>query len=282
MRIVSINNKLSNDYRYGFNGYEKDDEVNGVTGGHLDFADYGYSPRLARRWNVDPKTATYAWQSPYAYAANSPILNVDVDGEGDVTYMILINEKTGKSAFIIIDNELKVDANHFVLHFKNKDGGIETVEVSQEAFFAMHKGISNEGKFSSQKFFTITEAGFKQSGTMYTGNGKVAKKENDGANIDGQSYIGDLLIMLGKVFNKSPKTPERLAPENEFKMSKKIASIIKEVGPDSPNRDVTPKIPTLKLDMSDPIFQTKTVLMNGKDQEIHFYKNSNGDEVQVN
>lgn len=71
----------SGSYRYGFNGYEKDDEVAG-NGNHVSFEDYGYNPRTARRWNIDPLWKAFPFQSPYVYALNNPIRFMDVDGEG--------------------------------------------------------------------------------------------------------------------------------------------------------------------------------------------------------
>jgi hypothetical protein len=65
------------DYRYGFGAHEKDDEVSG-NGNHLSFGDYGYDPRLGRRWNVDPMLKD--WESPFATFADNPIYYVDPNG----------------------------------------------------------------------------------------------------------------------------------------------------------------------------------------------------------
>ena len=66
-------------YRYGFGGHEKDDEIKG-DGNQLAFGDYGYDPRLGRRWCTDPLKHLYAPISPYSYALNNPILFTDTDG----------------------------------------------------------------------------------------------------------------------------------------------------------------------------------------------------------
>jgi len=69
--------KVLSAYRYGFNGQEKDDEVEGQ--GNSYTAEYWqYSSRLGRRWNIDPIVKIS--ESPYATFNNNPIYFVDVSG----------------------------------------------------------------------------------------------------------------------------------------------------------------------------------------------------------
>jgi RHS repeat-associated protein len=75
-------------YRYGFGGHEKDDEIAG-NGNHLSFGDFGYDPRIARRWNVDPKFKEIAGISPYTYALNNPIVYIDEDGKLPILPLLL-------------------------------------------------------------------------------------------------------------------------------------------------------------------------------------------------
>ena len=66
-------------YRYGYNGKEYDSEVYG----NANFYDYGlrmYDSRLCRFITVDPLTRKFAMLTPYQFASNSPILNIDLDG----------------------------------------------------------------------------------------------------------------------------------------------------------------------------------------------------------
>ena len=65
-------------YRYGFNGKEKDDNLGGQTS-----YDYGfriYNPSVGRFLSVDPLTSSYPWYTPYQFAGNDVIRNIDVDG----------------------------------------------------------------------------------------------------------------------------------------------------------------------------------------------------------
>jgi len=65
-------------YRYGFNGQEKDDEVSGA--GNTMTAEYWeYDTRLGRRWNLDPKPTVGI--SDYAAFGLNPILNNDPKGD---------------------------------------------------------------------------------------------------------------------------------------------------------------------------------------------------------
>ena len=79
-------------YRYGFNGHENDDEIKG-TGNHLSFGDYGYDPRLGRRWNLDP--VEQVGISPYATFNNNPIYFIDIDGQSPISVFAKAAIKAG-------------------------------------------------------------------------------------------------------------------------------------------------------------------------------------------
>ena len=68
-------------YRYGFNGKEKDDEAKGG-GNSYDFGARIYDCRLGVFLSIDPLASDYPFSSPYVYAANNPILYIDVLGMG--------------------------------------------------------------------------------------------------------------------------------------------------------------------------------------------------------
>ena len=62
------------DYRFGFNGQEKTDEISG-SGNHNTALFWEYDTRTGRRWNLDP--AGYPYQSHYSVNNNNPILFTD-------------------------------------------------------------------------------------------------------------------------------------------------------------------------------------------------------------
>jgi RHS repeat-associated protein len=69
----------SSEYRYGFNGQEKENELWGE--GNASFFKHRISDnRLGRFFSVDPLAAKYPSLSAYSFVANSPIMNLEVDG----------------------------------------------------------------------------------------------------------------------------------------------------------------------------------------------------------
>jgi len=80
------------DYRYGFGGMEKDNEVKGQGNSYTtEFRQY--DSRINRWLSKDPLSSNFPWQSPYISMSNNPILRIDPNGDSDGTY---IDEETGK------------------------------------------------------------------------------------------------------------------------------------------------------------------------------------------
>jgi RHS repeat-associated protein len=81
-------------YRYGFNGKEKDLETTSTS-----TYDYGfriYSPGLGKFLSVDPITASFPMLTPYQFASNSPIVAIDLDGlEAKIVHGIIFNNSEG-------------------------------------------------------------------------------------------------------------------------------------------------------------------------------------------
>ncbi len=94
-------------YRYGFNGKENDKEVVGTGQGTQDYGMRIYNPSLGKFLSVDPLTRYYPHLTPYQFASNNPILNIDLDGMEGVDYtknMVLTS--SGRPRFA------KFDANN--------------------------------------------------------------------------------------------------------------------------------------------------------------------------
>jgi RHS repeat-associated protein len=87
------------DYRYAYNGKELDVDF------HSNY-DYGmriYDNRTAKFLSVDPLTMSYPGLTPYQFASNSPIANIDIDGLESLYYKITHDDKTGVATIKLAD-----------------------------------------------------------------------------------------------------------------------------------------------------------------------------------
>ncbi|MBS1940222.1 MAG: hypothetical protein JST38_05040, partial [Bacteroidetes bacterium] len=73
-------NYSSSNYRWGFQGQIKDDEIFGATGTSYAFEYRMHDPRAGRFWSIDPLAAKYPHNSPYAFSENRVIDKVELEG----------------------------------------------------------------------------------------------------------------------------------------------------------------------------------------------------------
>lgn len=68
-----------NDYRYSFQGQEKDDEIKGENNS-VNYKYRIHDPRIGRFFAVDPLEASYPWNSPYAFSENRVLDAIELEG----------------------------------------------------------------------------------------------------------------------------------------------------------------------------------------------------------
>lgn len=78
----------SGEYRYGFNGKERDNKFKGNDNSY-DYGNRIYDPRCGCFLSVDPMAKDYPWYSPYQFAGNTPIWAIDRDGLEELVFQEL-------------------------------------------------------------------------------------------------------------------------------------------------------------------------------------------------
>ncbi|MCH2229144.1 MAG: hypothetical protein MK105_02275, partial [Crocinitomicaceae bacterium] len=68
------------EYRYGFQGQEKDNEVYDSDGSSVNYKYRMYNSRVARFFKVDPLAHQFPWNSQYAFSENRVIDGVELEG----------------------------------------------------------------------------------------------------------------------------------------------------------------------------------------------------------
>jgi RHS repeat-associated protein len=110
----------SGEYRYGFNGQEKSNEIKGE--GQSYTAEYWeYDPRLGRRWNIDPKPNPSI--SVYAAFEGNPILFTDILGDS-----IAPNRTRAVNVFVVpIKKDMATEMDYKRLLETQKESSTTTI-----------------------------------------------------------------------------------------------------------------------------------------------------------
>ncbi|MEP6675846.1 MAG: RHS repeat-associated core domain-containing protein [Ferruginibacter sp.] len=159
-----------NEYRYGFNGKELDSED------PVQY-DYGlriYDPRLGRFKSFDPFTTSFPMLTPYQFASNSPLANIDLDGGEAKYYTVTINELYDAKGKLIQVTASKV-------YEKSKEAGWHT-----------------NGSFNPFNWSHVKE-GERGNGTLFTFI-RVKKFEDDKQGIKKQE-----IVKIGEAYENGPE-----------------------------------------------------------------------------
>ncbi|RYY90699.1 MAG: hypothetical protein EOO15_01560 [Chitinophagaceae bacterium] len=98
-----------NGYRYGLNGKEQDDEMNGE-GNSYDFGARIYDPRVGIWLGVDPLQAKHPNESPYLFTGANPIYFVDPDGKDRIDHYKIITNRGTLQITIVTKNAFNAEA----------------------------------------------------------------------------------------------------------------------------------------------------------------------------
>ncbi|MBU2019491.1 MAG: hypothetical protein KJ941_07590, partial [Bacteroidetes bacterium] len=138
------------DYRHGFNGMEKDDEIKGK-GNSYDFGARMLDPRVGRWFKTDPLNYKQPDQSPYKAMLNCPILYSDPDGRDEFERIQFYNEK-GK---LIRTADYLVKEDVYYSTGPRADANFGSVSNGWNFYSKTTKiVVSNDGKVLSEKVFT--------------------------------------------------------------------------------------------------------------------------------
>lgn len=157
-QIIVVNNGSDeDDYRFGFNGVERDDEVVGA--GNMYAFEYRiHDARLGRFLSIDPLTKEFPWNTPYSFAESSPILFIDNLGLSKSTRYVgedgkeLANTNDGNNSTVVVKNDQRERFDMF-LNIGKQTG--KTDDRGYNMFMISEITPANQGLYFTNKDFGI-------------------------------------------------------------------------------------------------------------------------------
>ena len=239
-------------YRYGFNGKEKDNEVNGE-GNTLDFEERLFDSRLGRWLSVDKLSEKYPNESPYIFSGNAPLYFKDPDGKEKIVTITILHDNGSKTLLTLTDKDYHYyhTVNNFVTtnghNWTHKDNVYVdyVIDARSSECFKITKNwrvetVNNNYTWDDQvsDWWQGMEDEPRKYGLTMSGGGDAVSPQ---AQLDWDSnlpkaeqsdYIGSITLLLdaaggyGEIAGVKPSGSDIL---EEFTDSKKLAGIIKAV-----------------------------------------------------
>ena len=144
----------SGNYRFGFNGQEKDDELKGA-GNSVSFRYRIHDARLGRFFTVDPLRRSFPHNSPYCFSENRVIDGIDLEGSEYLTFHFEIyGNGSGAVLVRIINYRNAAEFNYdeysesfgpegrgvkYVYHYVNESGQL----IGQKVMWAVRQNDFN-------------------------------------------------------------------------------------------------------------------------------------------
>ncbi len=147
----------SEDYRYGFQGQEMDDEVKGE-GNSVNYKYRMHDPRVGRFFAVDPLASKYPWYTPYQFAGNKVIWATELEGLEE-NYTNDGNKQVTGETIGVTEAPWQGPVSNEVLNNNNLVGGSTLASATghntyMEVFFGK-KGDNDGGKYGGHTIIII-------------------------------------------------------------------------------------------------------------------------------
>ncbi len=198
--LVPNRHGSSDNYRYGFNGMEKDDELKGVSNSY-DYEKRFYDPRVGRFLSLDPLSYDFPYESNYNFVSNNPIIYNDPTGEAKILKIIFTHRQTGKTetVFQVLDEWDIVKGN--AIHSRMNEGGtfegvLETTYEWHDINVTQNIIVEPDGSFTmvGKPTTSIGEDVLTESATWFRAQANIVAKRIDASlpgTDDGMFLMGD-------------------------------------------------------------------------------------------
>ncbi|OFY11305.1 MAG: hypothetical protein A2W94_07175 [Bacteroidetes bacterium GWE2_42_42] len=220
-------NSNSDNYRFGFNGKEKVDELFESSGSAYDFGARLYDSRLGRWMACDPMAVKYPGYSPYHFGYCDPIAVIDPDGRENVIvvgvqggpdeYMTRENNfygravhhakklsSSGEQTTVLINrNDIadRIRGERYI--FKLRESGVKIVYYSSEQdifnYVNNRSKMDESGKEYTEDVTDLVFLNHSNSNELLLGGG-LSIASDDVANFLRESFSPNAVVNLGSCY----------------------------------------------------------------------------------
>jgi RHS repeat-associated protein len=147
------------EYRYGFQGQEKDDEIKGE-GNSVNYKYRMHDPRIGRFFAVDPLTSKYPHYTPYSFSGNKVIHAIELEGleEIPVEWIII----PGAMQPIFTDKDVVLKSSEW--HRSARDCACGSFEKAAEYNTKYNNGQFYDNVAKAHAYYTWAEKKLKGIG----------------------------------------------------------------------------------------------------------------------
>ncbi|WP_417266375.1 RHS repeat domain-containing protein [Brumimicrobium sp.] len=140
-------NGSTGDYRYGFQGQEKDDEVKGE-GNSINYKYRMHDPRIGRFFAVDPLADKFPHMTPYQFAGNKPIWSREIEGlesevDAEAVELEMGEDFTLDESQMPADKDFDYEAGGNLYQKAVNESGLDPLQFSQLYDITFNKGVPN-------------------------------------------------------------------------------------------------------------------------------------------
>ena len=180
------------DFRYGFQGQERDDEVKGE-GNSVNFKYRMHDPRVGRFFAVDPLADQAAGWSPYRFCFDNPIMYIDPDGRYETKGDARQAKREARRAGLETEKIQGKGKGNYVFNAREKDGSNALTYKYRTNFDNYGKSSNNNSLMSGffQKPLDVVPTG--KNGKYLDGHGVFYNGETHPAE---NTLLSDLLKYL--------------------------------------------------------------------------------------
>ncbi|MBU0488156.1 MAG: hypothetical protein KKD31_09425 [Bacteroidetes bacterium] len=137
----------ASDYRFGYQGSEKDDEITSVTGSHYTTYFRELDTRLLRWWSLDPKSSATPWESPYMTMGGNPVWWNDPWGDSVDPSQV---KKSDETSFNELETDIENKTGLDLTYTENEDGTGSWSYAKEKGFLGIKRAVVDKSTKTSR------------------------------------------------------------------------------------------------------------------------------------